>query len=80
MKVSRCETPDRVPVSLPTGHYAAYYSGYDFKTVMYDSKAMVESWTKFMEDFSEDMDTFMGPAFEKEKPKLPAMWRDSVRA
>ena len=22
---------------------------------------------------------FMGPAFEKEKPKLPAMWRDSVR-
>jgi len=23
---------------------------------------------------------FMGPAFEKEKPKLPAMWRDSVRA
>jgi hypothetical protein len=23
---------------------------------------------------------FMGPAFEREKPKLPAMWRDSVRA
>ena len=23
---------------------------------------------------------FMGPAFEKEKPKLPAMWRDSIRA
>jgi hypothetical protein len=22
---------------------------------------------------------FMGPAFEKEKPKLPSMWRDSVR-
>jgi len=22
---------------------------------------------------------FMGPAFEKEEPKLPAMWRDSVR-
>ena len=22
---------------------------------------------------------FMGPAFEKEQPKLPAMWRDSVR-
>ena len=21
---------------------------------------------------------FMGPAFEKEKPKLPAMWRDSI--
>ena len=23
---------------------------------------------------------FMGPAMEREKPKLPAMWRDSVRA
>lgn len=23
---------------------------------------------------------FMGPAFEKEKPKLPDMWRDSIRA
>ena len=22
---------------------------------------------------------FMGPAFEREKPKLPQMWRDSVR-
>ena len=22
---------------------------------------------------------FMGPAFEKEKPKLPAMWRNSVK-
>jgi hypothetical protein len=22
---------------------------------------------------------FMGPAFEKEQPKLPAMWRDSVQ-
>ena len=22
---------------------------------------------------------FMGPAFEQEKPKLPAMWRDSVK-
>ena len=22
---------------------------------------------------------FMGPAFEREKPKLPKMWRDSVR-
>jgi hypothetical protein len=22
---------------------------------------------------------YMGPAFEKEKPKLPTMWRDSVR-
>ncbi len=61
MKVSRCEKPDRVPVSLPTGHYPAYYGGYDFKTVMYDAKALKAAWRKFMEDFYEDMDTFMGP-------------------
>ena len=23
---------------------------------------------------------YMGPAFEKEKPKVPAMWRDSIRS
>jgi len=63
MKVSRCEVPDRVPVSLPTGHYPAYYGGYDFKTVMYDSEALKDAYRKFMEDFYEDMDMFMGPGF-----------------
>jgi hypothetical protein len=63
VKVSRCEKPDRVPVSLPTGHYPAYYAGYNFKTVMYDSNKLKASWRKFMEDFYEDMDSFMGPGF-----------------
>lgn len=63
MKVSRCEVPDRVPVSLPTGNYPAYYAGYNFKTVMYDSKALIKAYRKFMEDFYEDMDMFMGPGF-----------------
>jgi hypothetical protein len=61
MKVSRCQEPDRVPVSIPAGHYPAYYAGYNFKTVMYDSKALIAAWRKFMEDFYEDMDFFMGP-------------------
>ncbi|OGO44631.1 MAG: hypothetical protein A2137_06045, partial [Chloroflexi bacterium RBG_16_58_8] len=57
----RCQEPDRVPVTLPTGHYPAYYAGYNFKRMMYDYKALRESWAKFMNDFSEDMDSFMGP-------------------
>ncbi len=63
MKVSRCQEPDRVPVSLPTGNYPAYYAGWNFKKMMYDYKALTESWKKFMEDFYEDMDSFMGPGF-----------------
>jgi hypothetical protein len=61
MKASRCEEPDRVPVSLPTGNYPAYYAGYNFKTMMYDAEALKTAWKKFMEDFYEDMDMFMGP-------------------
>lgn len=56
-----CKQPDRVPVTLPTGNYPAYYAGYDLKTVMYDYKKLRESWTKFREDFYEDTDSFMGP-------------------
>ncbi|MDD5339070.1 MAG: uroporphyrinogen decarboxylase family protein [Dehalococcoidales bacterium] len=63
VKVARCEKPDRVPVSIPAGHYPAYYAGYNFKTVMYDADKLKASWRKFMNDFYEDMDSFMGPAF-----------------
>ncbi|MCX7912831.1 MAG: hypothetical protein N2506_07750 [Dehalococcoidales bacterium] len=61
VKAMMCEKPDRVPVSLPIGNFPAYYAGYDFKTVMYDYKACVAAWRKFMLDFYEDMDSFMGP-------------------
>ena len=61
LAASMCEKPDRVPVSLPLGGYPAYYAGYDFKTMMYDYKAAVEAWTKFMWDFYEDMDSYGGP-------------------
>ncbi len=60
MAASMCQKPDRVPVSLPTGAYPAYYAGYNLKQVMYDYKACREAWTKFMWDFNESMDTFGG--------------------
>lgn len=60
LAASMCQKPDRVPVSLPTGGYPAYYAGYDYKRIMYDYKACREALTKFMWDFYEDMDSFMG--------------------
>ncbi len=63
LKANMCREPDRVPVSLPTGNYPAYYVGSDFKTMMYDYKACVAAWRKFMIDFADDMDSFMGPGF-----------------
>jgi uroporphyrinogen-III decarboxylase len=63
LKANMCQEPDRVPVSLPTGNYPAYYVGSDFKTMMYDYKACVAAWRKFMVDFYDDMDNFMGPGF-----------------
>ena len=63
LDASMCKEPDRVPVTLPTGNYPAYYAGYNFKKMMYDYKALRESWIKFMNDFYEDMDSFMGPNF-----------------
>jgi hypothetical protein len=63
LKANMCQEPDRVPVSLPTGNYPAYYVGSNFKTMMYDYKACVAAWRKFMVDFYEDMDSFMGPGF-----------------
>jgi hypothetical protein len=61
LKAQMCQEPDRVPVSIPSGNYPAYYVGSNFKTMMYDYKACVAAWRKFMIDFYEDMDSFMGP-------------------
>jgi uroporphyrinogen-III decarboxylase len=60
-KAMMCEIPDRVPVLLPAANFPVYYSGYDLKTVMNDYEAMERAWIKFMEDFCDDMDSFMGP-------------------
>ena len=52
--------PDRVPVSLPTGAFPAYYYGYDFKTTMYDYNVTREVSIKFMNEFYDYMGTYMG--------------------
>jgi len=62
--------PDRVPVVLPTGNFPAYYTGGNLKKVMYDYQELQRSWTKFMEDFYDDMDAFMGPNLVYSGPML----------
>jgi hypothetical protein len=73
IKAMMCQEPDRVPVSLPIGNYPAYYVGSNFKTVMYDYQACVDAWRKFMIDFYEDMDSFMGPGFVFSGPVMDIM-------
>jgi len=69
-KVMMCEIPDRVPVQMPSGNFPAYYSGYNLKRVMNDYEALEQSWLKFMEDFYDDMDTFMGPGLVHSAPVM----------
>jgi uroporphyrinogen-III decarboxylase len=69
-KAMMCQQPDRVPVSLPSGFFAAYYAGYNLKRVMNDYQAMEDAWMKFMNDFYYDMDNFMGPMFIFSAPAL----------
>ena len=69
-KVMMCEIPDRVPIQMPSGNFAAYYAGYNMKRVMNDYEAMERAWLKFMEDFYDDMDNFMGPGFVHSAPAM----------
>jgi uroporphyrinogen-III decarboxylase len=55
----KCQEPDRVPVWLPAGNFAAYYAGCNLKTVMNDYELLKKAWLKFLADF--EMDAFMGP-------------------
>ena len=59
INVIKLEKPDRVPVILPAGFFAAYHAGGNLKKVMYDYTELKRAWLKFMQDF--EMDTFMGP-------------------
>ena len=52
------QEPDRVPVFLPAGFFAASYAGTNLKTIMYDYAEMKRVYTKFLNEF--DADTFMG--------------------
>jgi uroporphyrinogen-III decarboxylase len=69
-KVMMCEIPDRVPVQIPSANFPAYHSGYTMKRVMNDYEAMERAWLKFMEDFYDDMDNFMGPGFVHSAPAM----------
>jgi hypothetical protein len=51
--------PDRVPVFLPAGFFAASYAGTNLHTVMYDYAEMKRAWLKFLNEF--EGDTFMSP-------------------
>jgi uroporphyrinogen-III decarboxylase len=70
MKVMMCEIPDRVPVQMPSANFPAYYSGYNLKRVMNDYQALEDSWIKFMNDFYDDMDSFMGPGLVHSAPVM----------
>jgi uroporphyrinogen-III decarboxylase len=69
-KVMMCDIPDRVPVQLPAGNFPAYYSGYNLKRVMNDYEALEQSWLRFLEDFYDDMDGFMGPGLVHSAPVM----------
>ncbi len=62
MKAFLCTEPDRVPVMVPAGNFPIQYSGLNLKQVMYNPTLICPIWTKFMNDFYDDMDDFFGPA------------------
>jgi uroporphyrinogen-III decarboxylase len=66
----RGEEPDRVPVLLPAGNYPAYYAGHDLKKVMYDYEALRSSWSRFLHDFYDSMDSFSGIGLIHSAPTL----------
>ena len=59
IKAIKLEEPDRVPVMLPAGFFAAYHAGGNLKKVMYDYEELKRAYLKFLEDY--EMDSFMGP-------------------
>jgi uroporphyrinogen-III decarboxylase len=62
MKAFLCTQPDRVPVMVPAGNFPLRYSGLSLKQAMYDPALIRPAWGKFMNDFYDDMDDFLGAA------------------
>jgi hypothetical protein len=62
MKSFLCMEPDRVPVMVPAGNFPIRYYGLHLKDVMYDHTLIHPIWEKFMNDYNNDMDDFLGPA------------------
>ncbi len=59
IRVIKLQEPDRVPVILPAGFFAAFYAGGNLKKVMYDYDELRRAWTLFLNDF--EMDTASVP-------------------
>jgi len=62
MKAFLCMEPDRVLVMIPAGNFPIRYSGLSLKQLMYNPTLIRPTWTKFVNDFYDDMDDFLGPA------------------
>lgn len=62
IKAFLCTEPDRVPVLLPAGNFPLKYSGLNLKQAMYDHTLIRPTWNRFINDFYDDMDDFLGPA------------------
>ena len=73
IKAFQLQEADRVPCILPASNFAAYYAGYDLKTVMYDYDKLSEAWLKFFYDFKDDLDTYIPPALVPPGKSLEAV-------
>jgi uroporphyrinogen-III decarboxylase len=54
------QEPDRVPVSLPAGGFPVYYAGANLHQAMYDPELVLRAGRKYINDFKNDMDYFVG--------------------
>jgi hypothetical protein len=61
LKMYMNQQPDRVPVSLPSGNFPAYYFGGNLHRAMYDYQFLRRAWSIYLHDFKDSMDTVMGP-------------------
>jgi len=73
IRAFQLKEPDRVPCILPASNYAAYYAGYDLKTVMYDYDKLSQAWLKFFHDFEDDLDTYIPPGLVPPGKSLEAV-------
>jgi uroporphyrinogen-III decarboxylase len=60
IKALKRQEPDRVPVSLPAGSFPVYYAGADLHKAMYDPGLVLRAGLKYINDFKDDMDYFVG--------------------
>ena len=59
--VYKVQEPDRVPVYIMASVLGEGRYGVNGKTVMYDYDKLVETWTKFNDEYAEKLDAFTAP-------------------